>query len=108
MLMVCLFSLGVFADSTTCKVYGSKTNNVVTVTTPIVNTDNSTLEVHLQSSQRERMSVVLHIYKGEELVKTQMVEFHGSETIESGKTVFIHNMEKNQTYFVKIASASCN
>jgi hypothetical protein len=113
MLLVSIFSIGLFADDTTCRVYGSPSGNIATVVTPVVTSSNSSkptigVEVKLTHKEGEGKPwtvLVLRIYDGNEVVKTETISINPN-FVSSG-TQYISVPQPGHTYFVRLASASC-
>ncbi|MBQ2540900.1 MAG: hypothetical protein II551_04545 [Paludibacteraceae bacterium] len=106
MLMACAFSIGLFADDTTCRVYGSKSNNVVTVENPVVYSfDSRNCRVWVKQTVEEKTTVVVRLYDANnQIVATETVTICGPS---NSNFVDIKVPEKNTNYFARIANASC-
>ena len=106
MLMAFVFSIGLFADDTTCRVYGSKSNNVVTIQKPIVYSyDSRNCRVWVEQTVKEETTVVVRLYDANnQIVATQTVTIYSDS---NSNFVDIKVPEANTNYFARIASASC-
>ncbi len=107
--MACVFSIGLFADDTTCRVYGSKDNVVVTLESPIRVSERGHVSTYvtLTKEATEDISVVVRVYDAQtrECVATKTVSI--TKGHKSACTNEISVPENGKTYYLRIASASC-